>query len=140
MNQRPTQIKPRRIAQHHARQQQFFSLLSLVNTFQTGELQAVVHALNFAQTLGMNSDNLIPFVVRQGNDIGDVVFTLGIVVVQFCEPALHVRAVGDQDTGIDFLNLALFVRGIFVLNNAGHFAVFTRDAAIAGWIVEFYGQ
>ena len=55
-------------------------------------------------------------------------------------PALHIRTVRNQDAGVDLLNLALFVSGIFMLNNPRHVAVFTRDAAIAGWIVQHDGQ
>jgi filamentous hemagglutinin len=45
--QRTAQIETRRIAQHHACQQQLFGLLRLINTFQTRELQAVIHPFHF---------------------------------------------------------------------------------------------
>ena len=46
--QHPTQIETRRIAQHHARQQQLFSLLGLIYALQTGQLKTVVHPFHFA--------------------------------------------------------------------------------------------
>ena len=136
VNERTAQVKTRRIAQHHARQQQFFCLLGLVNAFQTGKLQTVVDAFDFTQTIGMNGRDFTTFLISQRNDIGDIVFTLRIVIGQFRQPALHVRAVCNQDPGIDFLDLTLFLAGIFMLNDAGHFAVLTRDATIAARIVQ----
>ena len=88
----------------------------------------------------MNRRNLTSFLVRHRNDVGDVEFTLCVVVVELRQPALHVRATGNQNTGVDLLNLALFVAGIFMLNNTRDVAVFTGDAAITAWIVQHDGQ
>ena len=87
----------------------------------------------------MNGGNLTPFLVRHRNDVGDVVFTLRVVIIEFGQPALHICTVRNQDAGVDLLNLTLFVSGIFMLNNPGYLAVFTRNAAIAGWIVQHDG-
>lgn len=138
--QRTAQIETRRIAQHHARQQQFFCLLGLVNTLQAGELKTVIYPFSFANTRRMYRRNLTPFLVGHRNDVGDVVFTLRVVIGQFRQPAFHVRAIGNQDPGVDLLNPALFLAGIFMLNDAGHFAVFTGDATIAARVVQHDGQ
>ena len=140
VGQRATQIETRRIAQHNAREQQLFCLLGLVNTLKTGKLETVVYPVRFADTRRMNGSNLTPFLVSHRNDVGDVVFTLRVVIVESGQPALHIRTVRNQDAGVDLLNLALFVSGIFMLNNPRHVAVFTRNAAIAGWIVQHDGQ
>ena len=86
--QRTAQIETRRIAQHHARQQQLFRLLRLVDALQARKLQAVVDAFDFAQALRMHCDDLVSFLVRHGDDIGDVVFALSVVIGEFRQPAL----------------------------------------------------
>ena len=40
---------------------------------------------------------------------------------------------------IIFLNLTLFISGVFMFNDAGHFTVFTRNTAIAARIVQLHG-
>ena len=56
--------------------------------------------------------------MRQRNDIGDVIFALRIVIGELRQPALQIAAVGDQDAGIDFGDLQLIGRGVFLLDNA----------------------
>ena len=88
----------------------------------------------------MNGDDFTPFLIRQRNNVGDVVFALSIIVGQLRQPAFHICAVGNQNAGVDLLNLTLLVGGIFVLNNAGNFAVFTGDTSITGRIIQFHRQ
>ena len=140
MRQGTAQIETCRIAKHHTRKKQLFGLLGLINTLKTGKLETVVHAVRFADTRRMNGSNFTPFVIRHRNDIGDVVFTLRIIVVELRQPAFHIRAVGNQDTGVNFRDLALFLAGIFVFYDAGHLAVFAGDAAIAARVVQYDGE
>jgi hypothetical protein len=67
----------------------------------------------------MNGGDFTPFLIRHGDNIGDVVFTLRVVVGQLRQPAFQ-SAPGDQNTGVNFLNLTLRIAGIFMLNNAGY--------------------
>ena len=88
----------------------------------------------------MYRGNFTPFQIRHGDNIGDIELALRIVIVELRQPALQIRAVGNQDTGVNFLNLTLCFGGIFVLDNTGHFAVFTGNAAIAARIVQHHRQ
>ena len=88
----------------------------------------------------MNGDDFTPFLIRQRNNVGDVVFALSIIVGQLRQPAFHICAVSDQNAGVDLLNLTLLVGGIFVLNNAGNFAVFAGNTTITGGIIQFHCQ
>ena len=88
----------------------------------------------------MYGGDFTAFMVRQRDNVGDIELTLSIVIIEFRQPAFQVRAVRDQDPGIDFVNFALFISRVFMLNNANDLAILTSDTAIAGWIVEFYGQ
>ena len=85
----------------------------------------------------MYRSNFAPFLICHRNDIGDVVFTLHVVVGQFGQPALQVCAVGNQDAGVDFLDLTLLVSGILMFNNACDFTVITRNSPITRWVVQF---
>ena len=88
----------------------------------------------------MYSDDFTPFLIRQRNNIGDVVFALSVIVSQLRQPAFHICAVGDQNAGVDFLNLTLLIGGIFMFNNASNFAVFTGDTTITGRVIQFHRQ
>ena len=140
MRQGATQVKTRRVAQHYACQQQFFCLFGLINAFKAGKLQTVIHAVSFTDTRRVNRGNLTTFVVCHGDNIGDIELALRIVIVELRQPALQIRAVSNQDTGVDLLNLTLCVGGIFVLNDAGHFAVLTGNTTITAWIVQHHRQ
>ena len=139
VRQGPAQIETRWIAQHYAGQQQLFGLLRLINALETRKLQTVIHAVRFTDARRMNGGNFTPFVVRHRNDIGDVVLTLRVVVIELRQPALHICAIGNQDTGVDLLNLTLFIAGVFVFNDTRYVAVLTRDTAIARWVVQHDG-
>ena len=88
----------------------------------------------------MNSGNFTTFFIGHGDNIGDVVFTLNVVIGELSQPAFKVRAIGDQNPGINFLNPALLVAGVFMLDNARHRAVIARNAAVAGRIVKLHRQ
>ena len=86
----------------------------------------------------MYCSNFTSFLIRHRDDIGDVVFTLHVVVGQFRQPTLHVSAVGNQDTSVYFLDLTLLVGGIFMLNDTRDIAVIAGNSAITGWVIKFY--
>lgn len=90
--------------------------------------------------LWMNGDDFMFFLICQCNNVGDVVFVLSIIVGQFCQLVFYICVVGNQNVGVDLLNLMLFVGGIFVFNNVGNFVVFMGDMFIIGWIIQFYCQ
>ena len=103
-------------------------------------MQAVIHAFNFAQARRVYRLNLVTLGMRQGNDVGDIEFTLGIIIVQLAQPALQIAAVGHQNAGVDLINLALLIAGIFMFDNAHHGAVFTYDAAITARVLQLHRQ
>ena len=88
----------------------------------------------------MHRDDLAPFLIRHGDDIGDVVFALSVVIGELRQPALEVCSAGDQDPGVDFLDLALGLAGIFVLNDARHLVILTGNAAVARWVIQLHRQ
>ena len=88
----------------------------------------------------MYSDDFTSFLIRQGNNVGDVVLALSIIIGQLRQPAFHICTVGDQNTGVDLLDLTLLIGSIFMLNNAGNFAILTGNATITGWIIQFHCQ
>src|SRR5688572_6417886 len=83
------QIKPRWVHQHHAFEQQTLCLFTLIYALKTGKLQAVIHTIHFAVSRRMNGGDQMSFRMRHRNNIGDVVFTLRIVVIQLPEPAFE---------------------------------------------------
>ena len=88
----------------------------------------------------MHRNDLMTFLMGHRDNIGDVVFALGVIVGELRQPAFQVRAVSNQNPGIDFLNLALSFAGVFMLNDTCHLAIFTRDTPITGWIIQLHRQ
>ena len=68
---------------------------------------------------------------RQGDDIGEVVFALGIVGAHLAQPARHVGGGGAQDAGVAQRLGALRCRGVDPFDDALDVAVARDHAAIA---------
>lgn len=126
------------IVQYYVCQQQFFCLFCLVDVFQVCKLQVVVDVFDFVQVLWMYCDDLVFFLVCYGDDIGDVVFILSVVIGEFCQLVFQICFVGDQDFGVDFLDLVLGFVGIFVFNDVCYLVIFMGNVVIVGWVIQFY--
>ena len=88
----------------------------------------------------MDCRDFATFGIGHGDNIGNVIFALHVVIGQLSQPAFEIRPVGDQNSGINFLNPTLLFAGVFMLNNAGYRTVMARNAAIAGRIVQLHRQ
>src|SRR5699024_4450373 len=73
--------------------------------------------------------------------IGDVELTLGIIRIQFTKRVAQYLAIKSKNAGVNFVNGALRVVGIFVLNNRGDLARFVaNDASISSRIRKLDAQ
>ena len=130
-----TNIDACRIGQCNAVRQQACSLGDLPSALQHGQLQLAIHAVYFPFVCRLNGMHLHTLLYSHADDIGKVVLTLCIVVLQFRQPATQFLRRGKQDAGIHFIYLSLLVRGIFFLDNALHLAlIVAQDAAVAGGV------
>ena len=78
---------------------------------------------------------------RQPNDVGKVVFTLGIVIADAVEPAAQVGGGGAQDPGVTFQHLPLLGARVLMLDDAHHpSSRVTQDAPVAAGVVQFHGE
>ena len=71
---------------------------------------------------------------RHFDDIGQIVFTLGIVIGQVIEISMQ-NIIGDTvHTAIDFSDLSLLIVGIFFFNNGDYLVVVTHNTPQAKWV------
>ncbi len=103
-------------------------------------MHLAVHAGHFPLRRRLGRDDRHAVRHRHGDDVGQVVLTLGVVVLQRAQPLLQARGRHHQNAAVDLFNGTFgFVR-VFLLDDAHNFAVFTDDAAEPGRIVLHHGQ
>ena len=77
----------------------------------------------------------------QTDHVGQVVLALGVVVVDAGQPVLEPGGRRGQDACVDFLDGALGLGGVLVLDDAADLAGgVAHDAAVAGGIVQHLGE
>ena len=85
--------------------------------FQFRQLQAIVDPLHFKRILGLRHRNTQALLHRHGNNVGKVVFTLGIAVGERRQPGFQVFRGYRQDARVHFADLLLLGRRIFLLDD-----------------------
>ena len=130
-------VDARRVGQRGAVAHQLRGDLPLINALEFGQLRLAVHAQRFPGGAGLGRTNLHLIRHRGGNDVGEVILFLRILVLQSREPGLKARGRQHHDAGIDFTQRP-FGRGcIIFLDDALDLAAAAHDAAITMRIVEF---
>ena len=103
-------------------------------------MRFAVDADGFGKIIGLAGDDLDTIGDGGGDDVGQVILTLGIVVGECCQPCAQFGGRGHQDAGIDFLDGELGGAGILLFDDAYQAALFAHDASVAGGVVEIDGQ
>ena len=130
-------IEARRVAQGHALGHQAAAFTQLVVTLQLGQLATVVGALHFHRVVWLLGGHHQAVSHRHGDDVGQVVLALGVVVRQAAHPVGQARGWQRQNTGVAFLDGFLCIVGVLVLNDGSHLALLvTHDTTIAGRVFE----
>jgi hypothetical protein len=111
-----------------------------VNALELGQLGAAVHAQCFPIVTGLGGDDGHALSDRGGNDIGKVVLALGVVVGEAGEPSAQCRGGRSEDAGVDFMNGARGLVGVFVLDDSANCAALADDAAVAGGVGQVDGE
>ncbi len=135
------QIEAFGVAQGHACQHQRLRLTPLQRPLQRGELGAIVDTADlFHRRRGDAADrNAVGH--RHGDDVGKVVLTLGIIVVEPRQPIAQPRGGDRQQAGVAFADRALLLVGVLLFDDAADAAAgIAHDAAIAGGIVQRHGD
>ena len=102
-----------------------------------GELDAVVCAFDLPAVFSGHGGDPSAGRAGQAQDVGEVLFALGVVGGDVRERLAEHRGVEGVDTRIDFTDAAFGVRGVFVLADAGDGSVGgSEDPAVPGGIVE----
>ncbi len=120
---------------------QFFGFAEAENLVGLGELDAGIDAHGFVGIVSRHGDNLEARFDHDFKNVGQVIFALGVFVVDLRQ-RIHQRA-GLENIGarIDFMNRQLLRRAVFLFHNGSHmpFGV-AKHAAVAERIVQDGGE
>ena len=129
------------VGQHHAAVGEAVGQVALVAAFEKGELRLAVDAQRLPVGCRVGGGDAGAVGHGGGDDIGQVVLVLGVVVLQGGQPALERGGRGDQDAGVDLVDLQGGGIGVLLLDDLLHLAVAVpHDPAIAGGVVGKLGQ
>ena len=135
------QVKAGRVGQAHALLHQGAGLAQLVGALQLGQLQGAVHARHLqgiGDAVGHHGHTVGH---GHGDDVGEVVLALGVVVGEPREPGREQARRDGHDAAVHLGDGALRIGGVFVLNDALHGAVgIAHDAAVAGGVGQRDGE
>ena len=134
-------VKTCRIAQGDAQCHQTARFAELVVTLELGQLPAIVGALHFHRVQRLLGGDHQAIGHSHGDDVGQVVLALSVVVGQTAQPFGQARARNSEDAGVAFLDGFLRVAGVFVLDDCCNLTLgVAHDAAIAGGIIQGDGE
>ena len=102
-----------------------------MDAFQLRQLRFVVHTFSLPRSAGMRGDHFAAFARRERHDVGQIVFTLGVLISQIWQPTRQCGCRRNQYAGIDFCYGALGIVGVFFFDDAFHLPVDAHDAAVA---------
>jgi hypothetical protein len=109
--------------------------------FQLRKLDTVIdaHHLKWRSRCDGIDGNLIRY--RHRYDVGEVIFALGIAVIQTRCPSLQQSARDRQHAGIDLIDGALLFTGILFFDNTLHRPIIIPyDPSITRRLIEFGGE
>ena len=133
-------IDARRIGHRGAALEQRIDMALLIQPLELRELRLRIHAERFRRCVGMRRVHRDALGDGMGNDVGQVVLALRIVVRQAREPLPQPMRRSDQDAGVDFAQCAFRRRRVLFLDDAAYPAVTANDAAVAVRIVQQHRQ
>ena len=99
------------------------------------ELNAVVDPHAFAGIFEQAGTHPVTGLLGQGDDVGQVIFPLGIIVADLMEKLKNQRCFKGIDAGVDLLQSLFAGIGIFFFNNTFNFIGPADDSSITGGII-----
>ncbi|MNI34516.1 hypothetical protein D3C73_885070 [compost metagenome] len=134
-------VETSRVTQRHTLSHQTTTGAQLIMPFQFGKLLAIVGALHFHGVVRLLGGHHQTIAHGHGNDVGQVVLALGVVIGETAHPVAKTGKRQRQNAGIAFGDFALGFIGIFLLDNGRDLALhITNNAAVTGRVIQLYGQ
>jgi hypothetical protein len=113
----------------------------LVGAFQLGQLQGAVHTRHLQGVVDAVGRHAPAIGHGHGDDVGQVVLALGVVVGQAREPGFEQARRHGHDAAVDFIDGALGFARVLVLDDARHLScAIAQDAAVARGVGQAHGQ
>jgi hypothetical protein len=133
-------VEARRVGQAHAGFHQRFGPGALAAALEVGQLHEAVHAEHLGVVLRRRGHHRHALGHRHGDDVGQVVLALHVVVLQRRDPALQRCGGRGHHAGVDLANGALRRTRVLLLDDGAHGLALAHDAAVATGVVEHQGQ
>src|SRR5712691_7527513 len=133
-------VAARRVGERHPLLHERVHKVALVDALQFRELAAAVHTERLPRGVCPRRHHRHALPRCEHDDIGEVIFLLGIVVFQFREPGFELPCRRDNDTGVYLAERALPRRGVLFLDNAHNPFAVSYDAPIPCGVVRCRGE
>ena len=139
--ERAAHLEPRRIEQRHPGAQEPLGLAPLIEAFELGQLRLVVYAGHFRRILRFYADHRHGLAHRGSDDVGQIVFALGVGVGERLEPTGEAGSGQDHHAGVDLIDRAHLRIGILFLDDGANApARVAHDAPVAPGIGQPRGE
>src|SRR5712692_8028082 len=138
--ERSADVAARRVGERHPLLHERVHKVALVDALQFRELAAAVYTERLPRGVCPRRHYRHALPRCERDDIGEVIFLLGIVVFQFREPGFELPCRRDYDAGVDLAERALPRRGVLFLDNAHNPFAVSYDAPIACGVVQRRGE
>ena len=136
-----TDIQAGGIEQGDAGAHQRFRADPLIDPFQARQLHPVVDAVHFPGVAGLLGNHLHARVHGHGDQVGEVVFALGVAVGESRQAVVQEAAGAGENAGIDFADRFFVVAGVFLLHHPPYLAVAVANhTAVAGGVIQSQGH
>ena len=130
-----------RISQPDTADQQLIGHVALMHALQFRQLHLAVDPQHFPFVIGVRGAHGHSLGDRQGNDIGQIIFTLGVVIRQPGQPVGEAGRGNRHDAGIDLANRLLRGARILLFDDPLHVpGSIANDTSVAGRVGQFHGQ
>ncbi|MNV03859.1 hypothetical protein D3C71_941420 [compost metagenome] len=128
-----TDVQPCRVQYACALRAQRTHFAQLPGAFKLGQLPWIVGTFGVLRVLHERHLGRRVIAGRRGKDVGQVILALRVRIGELRQPTAQCRGFGGDDAGIDGADAALFVGGVFLLDDRADLALgIAHDAPVAG--------
>ncbi len=125
----------------HACQHELSHFAIAKNPIHFGQFHARVDAQQLGRIFDLHGNHAMAGAIQDLDDVGQIIFmrwVVGFDIEQMPPQQISLKTI---DPGVDVRDRALFGRGVFMLHDRLHLALFPKNnSAVAGGIVEFRGD
>ena len=82
-----------------------------------GQLYPIIDPHGLLRVLNQQGLDPFPGLAGGRHDVGEIIFPLGVAIIQLMQPAENLRGPEQVDAGVDLPDLAFLGRGVLLLDD-----------------------